>query len=65
LAVASVGGARFLRAGFGFRGYRYVRRRRGWRGGARRAMGLPLTAVAAGVTIWAIRRAVMVTRAAS
>jgi hypothetical protein len=41
-------------------GYLYDQHQADWLGVARLVMGLPLTAVAALVTIWAIRRAIRV-----
>lgn len=61
--VATVVWAVFLLARFGVQHYLYDVRQTDWLGLARLAMGLPLTAVAALVTIWAIRRAVRVSAA--
>jgi hypothetical protein len=58
--VATMVWAVFLLARFGVQHYLYELRQEEWLGLARLAMGLPLTAVAALVTIWAIRRAVRV-----
>lgn len=58
--VATVVWAVFLLARFGVQRYLYDLRQTDWLGVARLAMGLPLTAVAALVTIWAIRRALRV-----
>ncbi|MBV8542642.1 MAG: DUF3159 domain-containing protein [Pseudonocardiales bacterium] len=58
--VATMVWAVFLLARFGVQRYLYDLRQTDWLGVARLAMGLPLTAVAALVTIWAIRRAVRV-----
>jgi hypothetical protein len=55
--VATVVWAVFLLARFGVQRYLYDLQQTDWLGVARLAMGLPLTAVAALVTIWAIRRA--------
>jgi hypothetical protein len=55
--VATVVWAVFLLARFFVQGYLYDLQQTDWLGVARLAMGLPLTAVAALVTIWAIRRA--------
>jgi hypothetical protein len=55
--VATVVWAVFLLARFGVQRYLYDLHQADWLGVARLAMGLPLTAVAALVTIWAIRRA--------
>ncbi len=55
--VATVVWAVFLLARFGVQRYLYDVQQTDWLGVARLAMGLPLTAVAALVTIWAIRRA--------
>src|SRR6476661_81978 len=63
--VATVVWAVFLLARFGVQHYLYNVQETDWLGVARLAMGLPLTAVAALVTIWAIRRAVRVTAATS
>ena len=52
-------------ARFGVQHYLYNVKETDWLGVARLAMGLPLTAVAALVTIWAIRRAVRVAAATS
>ncbi|MGH3872863.1 MAG: DUF3159 domain-containing protein [Pseudonocardiaceae bacterium] len=59
--VATVVWAVFLLARFGVQRWLYDAQEVGWLGVARLAMGLPLTAVAALVTIWAIRRAVRAT----
>ncbi|MDQ3763412.1 MAG: DUF3159 domain-containing protein [Actinomycetota bacterium] len=56
--VATLVWAVFLLARFGVQHYLYDLRQADWLGVARLAMGLPLTVVAALVTIWAIRRAV-------
>jgi Protein of unknown function (DUF3159) len=48
----------FFLARFGVQYFFYVHGQTGWLGVARLAMGLPLTVVAALVTIWAVRRAV-------
>ncbi len=58
--VATVVWSVFLLARFGVQHYLYDGQQTDWLGVARLAMGLPLTAVAALVTIWAIRRAVRV-----
>ncbi|MGH3831114.1 MAG: DUF3159 domain-containing protein [Pseudonocardiaceae bacterium] len=58
--VATIVWAVFLLARFGVQHYLYDQRQTDLLGVARLAMGLPLTAVAALVTIWAIRRAVRV-----
>jgi Protein of unknown function (DUF3159) len=58
--VATVVWAVFLLARFGVQRYLYDLQQTDWLGVARLAMGLPLTAVAALVTIWAIRRAIRV-----
>jgi hypothetical protein len=58
--VATVVWAVFLLARFAVQRYLYDLQQTDWLGVARLAMGLPLTAVAALVTIWAIRRAVRV-----
>jgi hypothetical protein len=58
--VATVVWSVFLLARFGVQHYLYDVQQTDWLGVARLAMGLPLTAVAALVTIWAIRRAVRV-----
>jgi Protein of unknown function (DUF3159) len=58
--VATVVWAVFLLARFVVQRYLYDLQQVDWLGVARLAMGLPLTAVAALVTIWAIRRAVRV-----
>jgi Protein of unknown function (DUF3159) len=58
--VATVVWAVFLLARFGVQRYLYDLQQTDWLGVARLAMGLPLTAVAALVTIWAIRRALRV-----
>jgi hypothetical protein len=55
--VATVVWAVFLLARFVVQRYLYDVQQTDWLGVARLAMGLPLTAVAALVTIWAIRRA--------
>ncbi|MGH3687824.1 MAG: DUF3159 domain-containing protein [Pseudonocardiaceae bacterium] len=55
--VATAVWAVFLLARFGVQRYLYDLQQTDWLGVARLAMGLPLTAVAALVTIWAIRRA--------
>ncbi|MGH3754158.1 MAG: DUF3159 domain-containing protein [Pseudonocardiaceae bacterium] len=55
--VATLVWAVFLLARFGVQGWLYEENNP-WLGMVRLAMGLPLTAVAALVTIWAIRRAV-------
>jgi hypothetical protein len=62
--VATVVWAVFLLARFGVQHYLYNVQQTDWLGVARLAMGLPLTAVAALVTVWAIRRAVRVAPAA-
>jgi uncharacterized protein DUF3159 len=59
--VATMVWAVFLLARFGVQHYLYELRQEEWLGVARLAMGLPLTAVAALVTLWAVRRAVRVT----
>jgi hypothetical protein len=56
--VATLIWAVFLLARFGVQRWLYEVQEVGWLGVARLAMGLPLTAVAALVTLWAIRRAV-------
>ncbi|MGH3787463.1 MAG: DUF3159 domain-containing protein [Pseudonocardiaceae bacterium] len=56
--VATAVWAVFLLARFGVQHYLYQAEETSWLGVARLAMGLPLTAVAALVTIWAIRRAI-------
>ena len=56
--VATLVWAVFFLARFGVQRWLYDMQEIGWLGVARLAMGLPLTAVAALVTIWAIRRAV-------
>jgi hypothetical protein len=56
--VATIVWAVFFLARFGVQHHFYELRQADWLGVARLAMGLPLTAVAALVTIWAIRRAV-------
>ncbi len=56
--VATLVWAVFLLARFGVQRWLYDAQEVGWLGVARLVMGLPLTAVAALVTIWAIRRAV-------
>ncbi|HET9254446.1 MAG TPA: DUF3159 domain-containing protein, partial [Pseudonocardiaceae bacterium] len=58
--VATAVWAVFLLARFVVLGYLYDLGETDWLGIARLAMGLPLTAVAALVTIWAIRRAMRV-----
>ena len=58
--VATMVWAGFFLARFGVQHHLYELRQAAWLGVARLAMGLPLTAVAALVTIWAIRRAVRV-----
>lgn len=58
--IATVVWAVFLLARFAVQHYLYDMQETGWLGVARLAMGLPLTAVAALVTIWAIRRAARV-----
>jgi hypothetical protein len=58
--VATVVWAVFLLARFVVQRYLYDLQQTEWLGVARLAMGLPLTALAALVTIWAIRRAVRV-----
>ncbi|MGH3857292.1 MAG: DUF3159 domain-containing protein, partial [Pseudonocardiaceae bacterium] len=58
--VATIVWAVFLLARFGVQHYLYDQRQTALLGVARLAMGLPLTAVAALVSIWAIRRAVRV-----
>jgi Protein of unknown function (DUF3159) len=63
--VATMVWAVFFLARFGVQHHFYELRQADWLGVARLAMGLPLTAVAALVTIWAIRRAVRVTAAIS
>ena len=63
--VATIVWAVFLLARFGVQHYLYNVQETDWLGVARLAMGLPLTAVAALVTIWAIRRAVRVAAATS
>ncbi|MGH3889156.1 MAG: DUF3159 domain-containing protein [Pseudonocardiaceae bacterium] len=60
--VATLVWAVFLLARFGVQRWLYDAQETDWLGVARLAMGLPLTAVAALVTIWAIRRAVRSTR---
>lgn len=60
--VATLVWAVFLLARFGVQRWLYDAQEVGWLGVARLAMGLPLTAVAALVTIWAIRRAMRSTR---
>jgi hypothetical protein len=59
--VATTVWAVFLLARFVVQRYLYDLQQTEWLGVARLAMGLPLTALAALVTIWAIRRAVRVT----
>ncbi|HKR50736.1 MAG TPA: DUF3159 domain-containing protein [Pseudonocardiaceae bacterium] len=54
--VATLVWAVFLLARFGVQRWLYDAQEVGWLGVARLAMGLPLTAVAALVTLWAIRR---------
>ncbi len=56
--VATLVWAVFLLARFGVQRWLYDAQEVGWLGVARLVMGLPLTAVAALVTIWAIRRAI-------
>jgi Protein of unknown function (DUF3159) len=51
----------FMLSRFGVQRYLYDQQQTGWLAVARLVMGLPLTAVAALVSIWAIRRAVRVT----
>ncbi len=58
--VATAVWAVFLLARFAVQHYLYQAQETSWLGVARLAMGLPLTAVAALVTIWAIRRALRV-----
>jgi hypothetical protein len=58
--VATVVWAVFLLARFVVQRYLYDLQQTDWLGIARLAMGLPLTAVAALVTLWAIRRAIRV-----
>lgn len=58
--VATMVWAVFLLARFGVQHYLYDQRQTDWLGAARLVMGLPLTALAALVTIWAIRRAARV-----
>jgi hypothetical protein len=58
--VATMVWAVFLLARFVVQRYLYDLQQTEWLGVARLAMGLPLTALAALVTIWAIRRAVRV-----
>jgi Protein of unknown function (DUF3159) len=58
--VATVVWAVFLLSRFVVQRYLYDQHRVDWLGVARLVMGLPLTAVAALVTIWAIRRATRV-----
>ena len=60
--VATTVWAVFLLARFGVQHYLYQAEEASWLGVARLGMGLPLSAVAALVTIWAIRRAVRVGR---
>ncbi|MGQ0719596.1 MAG: DUF3159 domain-containing protein [Pseudonocardiales bacterium] len=55
--MATLVWAVFFLARFGVQRWLYEEQETGWLGVARLAMGLPLTAVAALVTIWAIRRA--------
>ncbi len=59
--VATMVWAVFLLARFVVQHYLYELQQTDWLGVTRLVMGLPLTAVAALVTIWAIRRAVHVT----
>jgi hypothetical protein len=59
--VATMVWAVFLLARFSVQHHLYDLRQANWLGVARLAMGLPLTAVAALVTVWAIRRAARVT----
>lgn len=59
--IATVVWAVFLLARFAVQHYLYNMQETGWLGVARLAMGLPLTAVAALVTLWAIRRAAQAT----
>jgi hypothetical protein len=54
--VATLVWAVFFLARFGVQRWLYDMQEIGWLGVARLAMGLPLTAVAALVTVWAIRR---------
>jgi hypothetical protein len=54
--VATLVWAAFFLARFGVQRWLYDMQEIGWLGVARLAMGLPLTAVAALVTMWAIRR---------
>jgi hypothetical protein len=58
--VATMVWAVFLLARFSVQRYLYDLQQTDWLGVARLAMGLPLTVLAALVTIWAIRRAVRV-----
>ncbi|MBV8997371.1 MAG: DUF3159 domain-containing protein, partial [Pseudonocardiales bacterium] len=58
--VATMVWAVFLLARFVVQRYLYDLQQTEWLGVARLAMGLPLTALAALVTIWAIRRAARV-----
>jgi hypothetical protein len=58
--VATAVWAVFLLARFVVQRYLYDLQQTEWLGVARLAMGLPLTALAALVTIWAIRRAARV-----
>jgi hypothetical protein len=60
--MATLVWAVFLLARFGVQRWLYEEEEVGWLGVARLVMGLPLTAVAALVTLWAIRRAVRSTR---
>ena len=62
--VATLVWAVFFLARFGVQHWLYEAQETSWLGVARLAMGLPLTAVAALVTIWAIRRAVRSTHSA-
>ncbi len=62
--VATLVWAAFLLARFGVQRWLYEAQEVGWLGVARLVMGLPLTAVAALVTIWAIRRAIRSARSA-
>lgn len=63
--VATLVWAVFFLARFGVQRWLYDAQETAWLGVARLAMGLPLTAVAALVTIWAIRRARAVQGAAA
>lgn len=56
--VATMVWAVFFLARFAVQHHLYELRQAGWLGVARLAMGLPLTVVAALITVWAIRRAV-------